>query len=95
MLFASVPAAFFPSAEFPFTFSPTLAGSLPNGYEWLVIGLIALLIFGKRLPGAARGVGQAIREFKNGLNGNHAQSVAEAEPSATAGKTQAMTLREG
>ncbi|QOV92249.1 Sec-independent protein translocase subunit TatA/TatB [Humisphaera borealis] len=64
MLFASSPAVLVPSASVY-----TLAFSLPNGYEWIVIGLIALLIFGKRLPGAARGMGQAFREFKAGMNG--------------------------
>lgn len=41
--------------------------SLPGGYEWIVIGALGLLIFGKRLPGAARGIGQSILEFKKGM----------------------------
>ena len=42
--------------------------SMPGGMEWLVIGLVALLLFGKRLPGVARSLGQALREFKSGLS---------------------------
>ena len=41
--------------------------SMPGGYEWIIIGALGLLIFGKRLPGAARGIGQSILEFKKGM----------------------------
>ena len=43
--------------------------SMPGGMEWVIIGLVALLIFGKRLPGVARSLGQALKEFKSGLSG--------------------------
>lgn len=43
--------------------------SMPGGLEWVVIGLVALLVFGKRLPGVARSLGQALHEFKNGFSG--------------------------
>lgn len=43
--------------------------SMPGGYEWLIIGLVALLLFGKRLPGVAKSLGQAMHEFKSGLSG--------------------------
>ena len=35
--------------------------------EMIVIGLIALLFFGKRLPEVGRGLGKSISEFKKGL----------------------------
>src|SRR5579872_1312379 len=52
--------------------SPTLAffglGNIGPG-ELLIIGMIALLLFGKRLPEVMRGLGKGITEFKKGMNG--------------------------
>jgi sec-independent protein translocase protein TatA len=45
-----------------------LAIAFPQGAEWLVIMAFGLLIFGKRLPEVGKGVGEAIRNFKKGLN---------------------------
>ncbi len=36
--------------------------------HWLVIGIVALLLFGNRLPEVARSLGRAWNEFKRGLN---------------------------
>ena len=47
--------------------APVLAG-LPGGYEWLIVLFIILLLFGRRLPGVARSLGQGISSFKQGLN---------------------------
>ena len=38
-------------------------------WEIIVILVIALLLFGTRLPKAARSLGQGVREFKGGLKG--------------------------
>ena len=37
--------------------------------EMIVIGIVALLLFGKRLPEVARSLGKGVVEFKKGLRG--------------------------
>ena len=75
----------------------------PIGWqELLILAVIGVLIFGKRLPSVGRSVGQSIVEFKKGLAGvdkevedavqkqaEHQAAVEtqEAEAHATAGGT--------
>ncbi len=78
----------------------TLAFGMPGWQELLILGIIGVLIFGKRLPSVGRSVGQSIVEFKKGLAGidqeveeaaqkqpeHHASiETAETETHATAG----------
>lgn len=37
--------------------------------EWAIIGVIMLLLFGKRLPEVGKSLGKGIVEFKKGLKG--------------------------
>lgn len=60
--------------------------SMPGGLEWVVIGLVALLIFGKRLPGVARSLGQALNEFKSGFSGETADKTDKHAAGETAKK---------
>lgn len=46
-----------------------LAFQMPGLIEWVVIGVIGLLVFGKRLPEVGRSLGRGIVEFKKGLKG--------------------------
>ena len=38
-----------------------------GGYEWIIILIVALLLFGRRLPEMMRSLGQGVRMFKKGL----------------------------
>ena len=37
--------------------------------ELMIVGIVALLLFGKRLPEVARSLGKGITEFKKGVQG--------------------------
>ena len=54
----------------PFS-SSSLLGFLgmPGHLELLIVGLVALLFFGNRLPGVMRAVGQSITELRRGIRG--------------------------
>lgn len=44
-------------------------GFLNNPWELMIVGLIALLFFGNRLPSVMRSLGQGVTEFKKGMEG--------------------------
>ncbi len=42
---------------------------IPGGWEWIIILIIALLFFGKKIPSTLRSIGWGVVEFKKGLKG--------------------------
>lgn len=42
-------------------------GFMPGPFEMLIIGGVALLLFGKKLPDVARNIGSSITDFQRGL----------------------------
>jgi sec-independent protein translocase protein TatA len=46
-----------------------LAFGMPGFEEWIVIALIGVVVFGKKLPEVGRSLGKGIVEFKKGLKG--------------------------
>ncbi len=47
---------------------PLLAFGGFSPFHWLVVGVVALLLFGNRLPEVARSLGRSFKEFKRGLH---------------------------
>ncbi len=61
------------------------AFGMPAGMEWLVILVVALLVFGSRLPSMMRGLGGSIKEFKKGMEDGDDKSKVEKKPEAPEG----------
>lgn len=57
----------------------------PGPMEMAIIGIIALLLFGKRLPEVARSMGKGIVEFRRGMSGieNEIQHSVYDEPTSS------------
>ena len=58
------------------------AFGMPGGMEWIVLLVIGLLIFGRRLPEVGRSLGRGIVEFKRGVNGIDDEITDASEESA-------------
>ncbi len=46
-----------------------------NPMEMLIVGAVAVLLFGNKLPGVARSLGKSMTEFKKGLSEVQQESV--------------------
>jgi len=44
-----------------------MIGLIPVGWEWIILLVVILVLFGHRIPGMARSLGSGITEFKRGL----------------------------
>jgi len=66
---------------------------LPGGTEWIIIGLVALLLFGRRLPEVARSLGKSIVEFKRGIRDVKEDIDTDAENSAASKQLDARPKR--
>jgi len=66
--------------------------------ELVVIGVVAILIFGRRLPEVGRSLGQGLVEFKKGLKGikeDVDDATAEAEDIASEVRSEAPDKPKG
>ena len=58
----------------------------PGGWEWLIILVIALLLFGHKIPGMARNLGRGVSEFKAGLREGQEEDTKPARTEKPEGK---------
>jgi sec-independent protein translocase protein TatA len=73
----------------------TLAFGVPGPTEMMIIGAVAILIFGNRLPSVAKSLGRSFTEFKKGLAGIEddidAAVTADKKPATTTTPSQPTT----
>lgn len=69
--------------------------SMPGGWEWIIILIIGLLIFGRRLPEIGRSIGKTIVEFKKGMASIDEETTNAARSGAAVQSAQTGTLPAG
>lgn len=52
--------------------------------EMVIVGIVAILLFGKRLPEVAKSIGKSYREFRSGLNEFHSAVDVHSSESSSA-----------
>lgn len=72
-----------------------LVMGLPGGMEWVILLVVALLLFGgQRIAGMGKGAGRAIREFKEEMNAPaalEAQKASDPEDVSTSVDAEIVT----
>lgn len=43
--------------------------SMPGGWEWIIIGIVVFIVFGKKLPNTMKSIGKSVAEFRKGFKG--------------------------
>jgi len=47
---------------------------MPGGYEWILILIVVLVLFGgRKIPELMRGLGRGVKEFKDGVADEESQ----------------------
>lgn len=60
----------------------------PKGFEWVVILIVALLIFGpKNLPKLGKSLGSTVKNIREGMNGEGESSETAETPETTEAET--------
>jgi len=77
------------------TSSTTLAFGMPGTTEWVIILVLGLLIFGRRLPEVGRSLGRGIVEFKKGIKGIEDEIEDSSSASAKLPDTSSAQLEPG
>lgn len=67
---------------------------LPGGMELWIVLILALLLFGHRIPGMARSLGSGITEFKKGLRSGTADELPPPDRKADAAEADTTRSRE-
>lgn len=68
----------------------SLGFGFPGHWEWVVLLIIGLLLFGRRLPDVGRNVGRAIVEFKKGVKGISDEIEEESSRSGGPGRDRSL-----
>ncbi len=68
---------------------------MPQGWEWLIILAIGLLLFGKRLPEVGKSLGKGIVEFKKGIKGIDDEIEKESSKPSTPAAARPAQISEG